>query len=471
MANGNDLEWLAEQLTQLAHLAIQLTGNRLAANQLLLRTATEATQQGARLRGNDYLEANLRTILVRRFLAERSQPGQGIAPPELAELSHPQRAALILKHRTQLSLAEIASTMDSPLQRVTTDLDSALRVVDRSVDFDLGEALDELESQAPDSARVLTRIPAQLHKQRNRRTRWLACIAVAMAVIVAIPIYVVTRASRPSTAALIPGRWQLVHETNPPEQWVRQSTNVGENIQTTDFIRTIAGSDDADRCTVAVVAGLNPGTTPDETRHTPVEINHRPGFYSRLADLSNPYWRPEGPYLVWEYGENLWAGVSCYQNEDLLVPDDRKESLIELAKATKFELKPIMLPFKVREVPPGITDSYLTLGSEPTDRGMILLSQTGDGIEITSGPLDYRVLSDTTRLTVKGFPARMSIVEAAICLEQDPYELCIGVLRFDDAESSAAGIEQQLRELVDQVTPAPKIDDESSWFDAQESFG
>lgn len=470
MAIGDDLEWLADQLPGLARLAVQLTGHRRTASELLIATATAAAMN-SRLKLSDYLDSSLRTILVRRYLSARTDIAAA-HPAALSALTPRQRAVLVLKEAQSLPLAEIATTMDCSQARVVDELAEAQEILAQQGNFDLADELEGLAEAAPNVQRVLDQLPGRLRSRRTRQRTWLAAGAAMLALVVAIPIYLTNRTSAPSTLVRADGDWHLVHRVDPPTGWKWDRSTVVPYVETSYFVPSNPDSaSDVSVCTVSVFApgaldrDLSTGT------NTPVKISGRPGSYvdqfAAYGEAST--WSQPPRFVAWRYGERAWAVSTC--RSDLATAEEQRTTMIKFARATSFSEEAWSTPFTISRLPGGYEVDHASRSSELRVALTNPSYYTAPTITISTHGFGNGTTSDHVVGTKVGaIPARLDLEQASLCLEQDHREVCITLTDPVTGTAPKIDIAERLNEIASRITLAPNLADQSTWSDINEAL-
>jgi len=337
----------------LGGLAVALTGDTRAATGLLAEVLARSA------RGGDGREPDLRTLLVSRWLHQvrRARPGPSSPGPSRPGQSHPptappgqdagagraadalrattarldglpplERALLVLRHREQLTLPELATLVDRPLTTVA-------RAVERAEAQVAAEPLVLLEAMAgravPETAAVSAAAAGWRTARRRSRTRTVLAAVLGLVLL--------------ATAGVLPGVLQRRSTyLRPYGAWVH-----GFALETGDGWRAGARTLTADRdslvvhhtgdaansCLVDLVASRTALTAPAGDRR---RLRGRP------ATLV-PGRGAAAPYLWWSLDVRTAAVVGC--SSPVGTP-----ALLDLAGRIRLRAVPATVPFDLRAV-------------------------------------------------------------------------------------------------------------------------
>lgn len=460
----------AEHLPGALALAMTLTGRSTTAAELV---GSAAARRSARTGSGDPA-ISLRNAVVHRFVGSRraspdptpTDPAPTVDLPaelvalagRLDQLTPLQRAAVVLSRREQITQAEIAGLLDRP----TTAVARALAEADITLDApagDLAALLDRLAWAAPepDQARAAAvRAGRQLDRRRRRVALTVSGLvgAVVLAVVAStvvvprlFPVHV--RQSR---------EWASGFALPPPTGWAVSFHYLQPDRETYAF----NSADDVSSCSVTAEPGRTVIALPETVR-----VNGKYGWYGPSSEDGSRA-------LSWLYAPGALASLACSPNQS-------DQWLLDLARSATFAPTAFPVPYRLRNLPPGLTLSGIATYplEEPADGTASALAIAPAGAGEESPETIYLSLPSDRPETRNPHTVRVRGARAVLVTENDLLSLCVPVQRQNAclrASASADGADsddQQVRRLIaiaGQVEFAGDINDPATWFDAREAL-
>jgi DNA-directed RNA polymerase specialized sigma24 family protein len=462
----------AEELTELAQLAVALTGDPQRAAELVGVTLAMARRRPRR-RSADRETAH-RDLMVQQFVSPRPAaagplPAEGL-PAEfrevasrLAELPPLARAILVLVRLKGLTLAEVAGILDRTPAKVQRELEAAGTTV-QADPYVVRAVLETLSWRAPDE-NAIRRAQVSAERRLVRRRHRIRLLVAGVVVLVLAGVGVPTVWALRPLPARAAGDWSYGLAFLPSANW-----QVEAHFLTVDEeVLAISGPD-----TNCEIQALQPaaaatrgdlGTTGERAwvRGRPVRIiAFRQGFR-----------------IIWPYAGSGVVTMTC----DGSGAD--RSSVLALANRLQFrpgQRMPVPVAFGV--LPDGLRPAYAGRQEEQTFVGLI----TGPDLEsaeiiVFAGLFgeDFDIAEWTARevVQVNGVPAQIYVDDelVALCLPAAaPDPLCVGS-DIDDEDDDEAGKEariaanlRRVRAVTEGMRIAPDLEDPSTWFDAREAL-
>ena len=294
---------------------------------------------------------DLRELTVHTFLRP-AKPSDTVArqgidriPDELRavvtaydKLPKLQRVAVMLSCLEGVTYAEIAGIVDRSTARIGIELDRALAAINADP-YEVRAALDMITWQVPapvEISRSLRR-HTRIRTHRRRRIGLTGVAAVTMLVV----FVTISAVHRPYVEPRQSGAWTFSHTVRPTPGWSIQSRTVERDWETT-ILR--ADPPDGNRCAVSVGTAGASWVRQLPRKPTTVRVGTRTAFYAEGVWPNGG-----GAMLWWEYADTAWVIIECGS-----VTNPRK-ALPELASHVTLTPEPILLPYRIRSLPPALS--------------------------------------------------------------------------------------------------------------------
>jgi len=295
--------------------------------------------------------------------------------------------------------------------------------------------------------------------------------AVLIAVAIAVPTFLVNRTGVPADQR-VRGNWNQIHRVDLPAGWQVRNITVTADSESSEVGPPTASPDDQTGGCVTTVYGRGVGDpAAGADKRTPVEVNGIPGTYS------TPGFDTNGG-VVWQYADDSWAQVSCA---------DRQQS-VDIAERVRFEVTTTRLPFELRSLP----DGYQVRGvypPVPDSDAQIFGAMDATSIDKRTDLRYFGVVvsAGTTEIpehiagwetdTIAGMPAVLSARDARLCLNppgSPSHTVCIESGEGTPADLTKslwpAGRRELLVEVAESLKLAKNLDDQRTWFDANDAL-
>lgn len=449
----------------LVALACALTGQTGQAAELLAATRMSRLRPDP---GEDPAGA-ARARMVRLFLRrQRSStpapaPEPGLAPEleavrrRLDELDPLPRAALVLRHREQLTLDELARITDRPGPAVARALQSATRTVE-AVGYELDQVLEAVA--APEPWAIETAARRFTARRRRIRGRW-ALAAVVMAALVTAGT-VLPGALAPDPYARAYGAWVYGFEIRPTTGLRTVNRFLTPGTDTVDLIDEDPGQVVLRRrtCQIEATSGQQRVKVP---KGRPTRVGDHP---ARFLDAGGG----RGPALWWSTDGRLSLQVSCADQTS----DDELLAVAGMVAPGEF---PVRLPVDLS----GLPSEEEVLGIYDIDGQLAVLlvppgqtEESPNSVYVSVGTL-FGTADRTAARTVQVGDVTAQVQQDeetdTVCWDLGGPQACVA--DFSAQDRSAKARERRLARLVSiarHLRLASDTTDRATWFDARDAL-
>lgn len=465
----------AEELAELAQLAVALTGSPQRAAELVGVMLAIAGRQTRRRPAER--ETVRRDLMVQQFVAARPAAAPPPAPAEdlpaefrevatrLAELRPLARASLVLVRLMDLTLAEVAGILDRTPAKVQRELDAASTTV-QADPFVVRAVLEALSWRTPDED-AIRRARVSADRRLARRRRRIRLLAAGVVVVVLAGVAVPTVWALRPLPARMAGDWSYALALAPPAGW-----QVEAHFLTVDEeVLAISGPD-----ANCEVQALLPAAAADRgdlgTTGERAWVRGRP---IRIITLQR------GFRIEWPYAGTGIVTMTCDGG------GAERSSTLALANQLRFRPGQRMpVPVAFGALPDGLRPAYAGRQEDQTFIGLI----TGPDLDraeiiVFAGLFgeEFDIAEWTAReiVQVNGIAAQTYVADelVALCLPAaaaDP--VCVGSdIDDEDVDVDEAGKEarieanlRRVRAVLAGMRIAPDLKDQSTWFDAREAL-
>jgi hypothetical protein len=409
--------------------------------------------------------AELRRLTFQTFLrrsghrhARPSAPTRAAdhLPARIGRLAPLQRAIVVLSCLDHLTQAEIAGVLDRPATGIRRQLDEAFRVLGAD-STTIGEQLTRLAPDPQEESEV-RRLAHQLSVLATRRRRLRGLLAGTAIVVAAVLVVTTSLLSRPQVVARADGEWVFTHRLEPVAGWLVRARTLARDWEATE-LRPL-DNDSPGSCTFEMGAPGSPWWSVSLPRHgTSVTGAGRRGILGPASDIDDA-----DSVLWWRYTTNVVAAISCDQVAE---PEPLMRAL---ADRVRFGLEPVLLPYRLSELPAGYRVVWINALMTPATT-MVSLSPAGQ-----PDAAAVRIIHPSTDVTSglsgsrAGDPRYTDTEQAALCRPFDRSNVCVEVeVPIDHSVSMVfqrgrlEALDQTAKGLVLSQSPS----DRSTWFDAR----
>ncbi len=181
----------------------------------------------------------------------------------------------------------------------------------------------------------------------------------------------------------------------------------------------------------------------------------------------------EGSYLMWQLEDRSWVTVSCTDPGDSGPVD-------VVAAAVELKTSSIRLPFGLAALPDGYGVAQIMQQRSPSTTSVYVgrarpqVGFAGSDLEIVSQPDDPIDPPTGRAVTVGSRPALVSDdpKHPKVCVDVQDRHVCVRITPSDTGPYPDRSAEiPTLLDLAGALTYAADLDDQSTWFAAEEVFG
>ena len=320
-------------------------------------------------------------------------------------------------------------------------------------------ALDITTWHLPALADVIASLSAARQRARARRRRRIGLIGVAVGTLAAV-LLTVSAVHRPDVEPRKPGVWAFSHTVRPLPGWSIQSRTVERQWETT----TLRAEPPRDRPVLSGGRRLrcHLGSTAAAARRQRFGSAPARRFYAERVWPNGG-----GAMLWWEYADTAWVIIECGGSTT------PREMLPKLAGHVALSAESVLLPYRVRSIPPhyevtsvtkglvsNSTVAYLTRNDYP--EGIMQIS-----IRYPAGLPMYGVNNSASVLRYANGR------HAAVCRPFGDSHVCVrGDLSSPGSIDIAAqpGALAVIDRIASNLELAASPTDLASWFDAREAL-
>lgn len=451
--DGHDLQTLAVALTGDPRRAAQLLGEV----HVLGRVGSDpdGPEDALGLLVTRYLRGQRRAPKPDPALVDDAETSDELRAvlTRIEQLTPLARAALVLRHRGDLTLREMSTLLDRPVPTVARLLSDAEGAVDANP-LTLGTAFASLPTVTPTAVEYAARRFAQ---SRRRHRGQLVAALMAVVALVAGGIVVPDALERRAAYMRPYGAWVHGFAFDPAAGWRLGGRTLSAGR---DSLTVYLGPDERRSCLIDLVTSTAPPPTPDGERR---RVQGRPAILVR----SNG---PAVPYLWWSVGPQAAAVIGCSFEADA-------DTLLSLAGRVRLRAMPLRLPFAVGPVDDGVQVRFVSTRS----RTVVALSVPPGEVSrsgatvFLSVPGTDRISEDQskrTAITVQGQAGSLDRGRnggLALCWPVQTTQACVSSYVFrESADPQQVRLRSRLTGLAADLRFAPRLDDVTTWFDAAE---